>query len=80
MKSPRSMTVPAGRDPPKTDRRLPNLRHFIAKDRIRDDWGPNLLSRDYRGLPHRRLHSPRAERTREKSELTPIARSVQTKK
>src|SRR5207244_4219837 len=41
---------------------------------------PNLLSRDYRGWPHFRLHSPRAERIREKSPVTPSARSVQTKK
>src|SRR6184192_3439100 len=41
---------------------------------------PNLLSRHYRGWPHFRLHSPRAERIREKSPVTPSARSVQTKR
>ena|SRR5213080_4976040 len=41
---------------------------------------PDLLSRDYRGWPHFRLHSPRAERISEKSPVTPSARSVQTKK
>ena len=35
---------------------------------------------DYRGWPHRRLHSPRAERMREKIAVTPSARSVQTEK
>src|SRR6516225_6546004 len=35
---------------------------------------------DYRDWPHRRLHSPRAERMREKIAVTPSARSVQTEK
>src|SRR5712691_13275264 len=35
---------------------------------------------DYRGWPHCRLHSPRAERMTEKSAVTPSAMSVQTKK
>ena len=35
---------------------------------------------DYRGRRHGKLHSPRAERMTEKSPVTPIAISVQTKK
>jgi len=35
---------------------------------------------DYWGRLRRRLHSPRTERMTEKSAVTPIARSVQTKK
>src|SRR6266704_6887611 len=35
---------------------------------------------DYRDLSRFRLHSPRAERMTEKSPVTPIAISVQTKK
>src|SRR6266446_9863489 len=35
---------------------------------------------DYRGRRHGRLHSPHAERMTEKSPVTPIAISVQTKK
>ena len=35
---------------------------------------------DYRDRRHGRLHSPRTERMTEKSAVTPIARSVQTKK
>ena len=41
---------------------------------------PNLLFRDYRGWPHCRVRSPRAERINEKSPVTRSARSVQTKK
>src|SRR5882724_12697943 len=35
---------------------------------------------DYRGLPRRRLHSPRAERMKVKPPSPPSAQSVQTKK
>ena len=35
---------------------------------------------DYRDWPHCGLHSPRAERTTEKSAVTPSAMIVQTKK
>ena len=35
---------------------------------------------DYRDWPRRRLHSPRAERMREKTAVTPSAMNVQTQK
>src|SRR5438034_10460529 len=56
------------------------VRDLTGKPQAIGERRPNLLSRDYRGWPHCRFHNPRAERTKEKSPVTPSARSAQTKK
>src|SRR5438034_6960848 len=78
------------RDPLKATQGVVMIRRRSIACPIRSIWRcsgicvagkrPNLLSRHYRGWPHFRLHSPRAERIREKTPVTPSARSVQTKK